>query len=61
MFGIATREYDDEVNVKLITNGYIITLRGRDLDDNWITRQVFAEDFDTMTTHLSDFFNLDVK
>lgn len=61
MFGIATRDHDDEVNVKMITNGYIVTVRGRDVNNDWISRQVFAEDFESMTAHLSDFFNLDAK
>ena len=61
MCGIATRDHDDEVNVKMITNGYIVTVRGRDANNDWISRQVFAEDFESMTAHLSDFFNLDAK
>lgn len=58
MFGIATRMHGDSITISMICNGYVVDLCGRDLDDNWINRSVFAQDFDGMVEFLSDYFNL---
>ena len=58
MFGIATRMHGYSITISMISNGYVVDLCGRDTDNNWINRSVFAQDFDGMVEFLSDYFNV---
>lgn len=61
MFGIDKRDEGDSAEVKMISNGYILTLRGRNDNDDWINRDIYAKDFDNMVEFLSEYFNIPVK
>lgn len=58
MFGIDKRENGDVADVKMISNGYMLTLRGRSANDEWLNREVYAQDFDNMIKFLSEYFNI---
>ena len=58
MFGIEKRETGDVADVKMISNGYMLTLRGRSANDEWLNREVYAQDFDNMIKFLSEYFNI---
>lgn len=60
MFEITSRDSDSTAEVRMISNGYFLSLRGRNKEDSWISREVYAKDFESMTYFLSEFFNLPI-
>lgn len=57
-FGIAKRDEDVEVTVKMISNGYLIRANGRSSDNDWITKEVYAESRHRVEEFLTLIFDL---
>jgi hypothetical protein len=53
---LATRNND--VNVEKITNGFIVTLTGRDTNNNYVTDKNFVKDLNEVRVQLESYFKL---
>jgi hypothetical protein len=53
---LATRNND--VNVEKITNGFIVTLTGRDTNSNYVTDKNFVKDLNEVRVQLESYFKL---
>jgi hypothetical protein len=53
---LATRNAD--ANVEKITNGFIVTLAGRDTNGNYITDKNFVKDIGEVHLQLESYFKL---
>lgn len=59
-FGIAKRDGDAEITVKMISNGYIVRANGRSENSDWVTKEIYAALHDDMEDLLKQFFDLPV-
>lgn len=49
---------NSDLSIERISNGYILTLTGRDIQGNYLTDKLFVEELLNVYHSISDYFNL---
>ena len=48
----------DALSVEKITNGFLVTLQGRDEKDNWDTEKFFVTNYEDLNFLMKNYFDL---
>ena len=57
---IVKRDADDTFQVSFIVNGFLVEMRGRDSDNDWVNEKVFFSSLDEVARAMQQFSDLDV-
>lgn len=49
---------NNDLNLEIISNGFILTLTGRDESGNYLTDKIFVNDLAEVNDAISDYFHL---
>lgn len=49
----------DDLSVEKITNGFLVTMEGRDEENNWNTERFFVTNYEDLSLLMKNYFDLE--